>query len=104
MLLSATYTGHILRFVIYRFITCSSRISCAKCLGVIHKVVVKYRLTKLERLLKAGVSANAGDGTKANNGAIHWAATFGGHESVKLLCGEFKLCMLFYSHSSPRHP
>ncbi len=74
------------------------------CLGVIHKVVFKYRLTKLERLLKAGVSANAGDGTKANNGAIHWAATFGGHESVKLLCGEFKLCMLFYSHCSPRHP
>lgn len=44
------------------------------------------QLTKLERLLNAGVSANAGDGTTANNRAVHWAATFGGHESVKLLC------------------
>ena len=52
------------------------------------------RLTKLERLLKAGVSANAGDGTKANNRAIHWAATFGGQESVKLLCGKLKTCSL----------
>ncbi|XP_028398813.1 uncharacterized protein LOC114522343 [Dendronephthya gigantea] len=44
------------------------------------------QLTKLERLLNAGVSANAGDGTESNNRAIHWAATFGGHEAVKLLC------------------
>ena len=57
-------------------------------LFIIHKVVFNCRLTKLERLLKAGVSANAGDGTQANNRALHWAATFGGHESVKLLCGK----------------
>ena len=56
--------------------------------GVCSQFFFVCRLTKLERFLNAGVSANAGDGTKANNRAIHWAATFGGHEAVKLLCGE----------------
>lgn len=44
------------------------------------------QLAKLQRLLNAGVSANASDGTATNNRALHWAASFGGHEAVKLLC------------------
>ena len=48
------------------------------------------------------MSANAGDGTKANNHAIHWAATFGGHESVKLLCGE-QYKMSIQCNSSTSH-
>lgn len=44
------------------------------------------QLVKLQRLLNAGVSANATDGAATNNRALHWAASFGGHEAVKLLC------------------
>lgn len=44
------------------------------------------QLTKLQRLLIAGVSANANDGAVTNNKVLHWAASFGGQEAVKLLC------------------
>ena len=51
--------------------------------------IVYARLTKLQRLLIAGVSANANDGAVTNNKVLHWAASFGGQEAVKLLCGNY---------------
>lgn len=58
---------------------------------IIGKNYALCRLVKLQRLLNAGVSANATDGAATNNRALHWAASFGGHEAVKLLCGEVNL-------------
>lgn len=50
----------------------------------------------MERLLFAGVSSNANDGTESNNRAIHWAATFGGYDAVKLLCRKFCFIVQLY--------
>ena len=41
----------------------------------------------MRRLLSAGVSANASDGASSDNKVLHWAASYGSAETVKLLCG-----------------
>lgn len=42
----------------------------------------------MTRLLKCGVSANASDGARSDNKVLHWAASYGTDEMVKLLCGK----------------
>ncbi|KAJ7365528.1 hypothetical protein OS493_005640 [Desmophyllum pertusum] len=41
---------------------------------------------RVRKLLKAGVSVNAGDGATSDNKALHWAASYGNADIVKLLC------------------
>lgn len=42
---------------------------------------------RVRKLLKAGVSVNAGDGAASDNKALHWAVSYGNADMVKLLCG-----------------
>ena len=44
---------------------------------------------RVRKLLKAGVSVNAGDGATSDNKALHWAASYGNADIVKLLCGKW---------------
>lgn len=41
---------------------------------------------RVRKLLKAGVSVNASDGATSDNKALHWAASYGNADIVKLLC------------------
>ena len=43
----------------------------------------------MRKLLKAGVSVDAGDGASSDNKALHWAVSYGNTDMVKLLCGKF---------------
>ena len=47
-----------------------------------------FSVPRVRKLLKAGVSVNAGDGAVSDNKALHWAASYGNVDIVKLLCGE----------------
>lgn len=43
---------------------------------------------RVSRLLKCGVSPNASDGAESDNKVLHWVASYGTEEMVKLLCGK----------------
>ena len=45
-------------------------------------------MPRVRKLLKAGVSVNAGDGATSDNKALHWAVSYGNADIVKLLCGK----------------
>lgn len=45
-------------------------------------------IPRVTRLLKCGVSPNASDGATSDNKVLHWAASYGTDEMVKLLCGK----------------
>ena len=47
-----------------------------------------FSVPRVRKLLKAGVSVNAGDGAASDNKALHWAASYGNADMVKLLCGK----------------
>lgn len=47
-----------------------------------------FSVPRVRKLLKAGVSVNAGDGAVSDNKALHWAASYGNADIVKLLCGK----------------
>ena len=47
-----------------------------------------FSVPRVRKLLKAGVSVNAGDGAASDNKALHWAASYGNADIVKLLCGK----------------
>ena len=51
----------------------------------------------MRKLLKAGVSVNAGDGATSDNKALHWAVSYGNADIVKLLCGKNELFSSIYS-------
>lgn len=46
----------------------------------------KSNTPRVRKLLKAGVSVNASDGATSDNKALHWAASYGNADIVKLLC------------------
>jgi len=47
-----------------------------------------FSVPRVRKLLKAGVSVNAGDGATSDNKALHWAVSYGNADIVKLLCGK----------------
>ena len=49
---------------------------------------VIHSTPRVRKLLKAGVSVNASDGATSDNKALHWAASYGNADIVKLLCGK----------------
>jgi hypothetical protein len=60
-----------------------------------------YSVPRVSRLLKCGVSPNACDGAATDNKVLHWVASYGTEEMVRLLCGKETYCQIV--HVCSRH-
>ena len=61
---------------------------------------VCFSVPRVRKLLKAGISANASDGAVSDNKALHWAASYGNAEIVKLFCGKTNSVCFIISQSA----